>query len=125
MLTAENTISVLQKKKDRGGLIIASEDVVRICQIAEKIIRSFQSLYLQYFTKTRFKNATINSYHDFLSKMDHMMQQGPLSDHRTQLLKLILNKYFTVRLHHHGTSKKDSIRRIRNFHTKLITFKNQ
>lgn len=55
----------------------------------------------------------------------HLFDQSPLADHRSQLLRTILTKYFNLRLYHEGSSKKDTITRIRSTYTKLILFKNQ
>lgn len=49
----------------------------------------------------------------------------PLSDHKNQLIRIILQKYFKIRLCHEAATKQDSIHRIKSRNTKVILFKNQ
>lgn len=56
---------------------------------------------------------------------DHIYDQSPLFDHRSQIIKLILETYFKVRLKHESTTFANSTQRIRMRNNKLTLFKNQ
>ena len=54
---------------------------------------------------------------------EHMFEQGFLEDHRTQVIKLIILKYLTLRLRHPTTGKNGVEIRIRHQSTKTILLK--
>lgn len=125
-LTCDKTLSYLQRRKCRGGLISASENVVTTCLIAEKIFRTHNNLF---GTKNIIFKLIVKAMSAIPSNIfdnnAHLFEQSPLADHRSQLLRLILKKYFMLRLHHEASSKKDKTNRIRSTYTKLVLFKNQ
>nr|CAI5829073.1 unnamed protein product [Callosobruchus analis] len=57
----------------------------------------------------------------------HFLDFEPLSTHFTDLLKLILKKYFNIRIHHETRKRLDNNigNRVRSMLTKTILFKNQ
>jgi len=116
----------LQKRKCRGGLISASEDVVSTCLIAEKVFRTHCNLLnaRNIIPKLLIKTIAIIPSNVFKNNT-HLYDQSPLADHRRQLLKIILTKYFNLRLHHEGSSRKNEIIKIRSLYTKFILHKNQ
>jgi len=125
-LIQEKVLSHLQKRKCRGGLISASEDVVTTCLIAEKVFRTHCNLLNARNIIPKLLIKTIAIIPSNVFKNDtHLYDQSPLADHRRQLLKIILTKYFNLRLHHEGSSRKNAIIRIRSLYTKLILHKNQ
>lgn len=125
-LISEEIVSCLQKRKCRGGLISASEDVITICLIAEKVFRTYSNvLHGSNITLNLIVKAMSLIPSNIFNNNNHLFDQSPLADHRSQLLKIILKKYFNLRLHHKAASRKDTIVRIRTMYHKLILFKNQ
>jgi len=57
---------------------------------------------------------------------NHILNQDPFDNHRSQLLKLIIDYYITLRLNHFAKMHTLSItsKYIRQNYTKLILFKN-
>lgn len=127
MLTCESTISSLQKIKCRGKLINASQDVITLCKIAETsfrcrdVFKNYQKPLMQILFQDVLRKIPDNVF----VNNGHMFHQGILGDHRYQIIKYILFKYFTLRIHHECDNLENTIHRIRNKHTKLILFKNQ
>ena len=102
--------------KDNGGLVYASEEVVRILSIAERIFRQFVSgtfpmdpkisatkkLHLKLLTKTVYE-ATINDI--FYELFSHDMEYATNLDedlHSSQLIKEIASRYLMLRLLRYG-----------------------
>ena len=46
-------------------------------------------------------------------------------NHKLDLMNIILQKYFNIRLYHKAKSSNDSVQRIRTFHNRLVVLKNQ
>lgn len=116
--------------KNRGELIKPSIDITRICKITEKIFTSriievpkhledpIQFLML----KTM---AHINITNVFNCLNEHILTQSPINNHLLQIIKLIIKKYLTIRLHHHNKELSQPKSRIRTHLTKMILFKHQ
>ncbi|KYN09176.1 THAP domain-containing protein 9 [Trachymyrmex cornetzi] len=124
-LTCDETLSYLQKRKCRGGLTSASKDVITTCLIGEKVFRTCDNVF---HTKNIIQKLLLKAMHIIPSHVfnnDHLFDQNTLVDHRGQLLRIILTKYFNLRLYNEGLARKDIIIRIRSKYTKLIQFKNQ
>ncbi|KYN15587.1 THAP domain-containing protein 9 [Trachymyrmex cornetzi] len=125
-LIQDKVLSHLQKRKCRGGLISASENLVQTCLIAEKVFRIHNNVLTTKNIMSKLVLETIATIpSDVFKNETHLYDQSPMADHRKQLLEIILTKYFNLRLHHKSASKKDTIVRIRSMYTKLILFKNQ
>jgi len=66
---------------------------------------------------------------NLFSDMDeHVLSCEPLSDHRTIVLKNIINQYLVIRLHHHQAKSYTRIlqgEKVRTFLNKTVTFKGQ
>lgn len=125
LLFGSDNMSALQKRKCRGGLSVASNDVIKICSIAEKIIREYPHTLKQ---NSMQKMIVIGHSHvtsNIFDNVIHMFEQAPLQDHRTDMIKLILYVYFQLRLRHICASKGYKIERVRSKLTKLIHFKHQ
>lgn len=122
----EEALSVLQRRKSYGNLISASEDVIVVCKTAEKILRLQESYYEKYLLEKLILKCLhglqINS---LFVKYEHIFELAPLSDHKIQLIKLILNQYFQIRLHHEACSKVKFETRVRTRNNKLTLFYNQ
>lgn len=104
---------------------ITKHDVICICKTAERVLRNSPIFSLKNVIATLILKAKNALPMDLFGDVNHMLDQSPLADHRGQLIDAILKRYFTVRLHHEGASRQDSINRIRAYHNKLILFSNQ
>lgn len=113
--------------RNRGGLIKPSHDVVQICKIAERTIRHFQAIdknnVINKITLEAMKNINIEKYFTNLSL--HILDQEPLNNHVLQIIKIIINIYCKLRVHHINSSTNDIDNKIRTYYTKLILFKHQ
>jgi hypothetical protein len=121
-------ISLLIAFKKRGKLINPSTEVIRICTVAEKVLRENISAL---FTTSSVVDVLINKIIKRLgvtfnteSMHQHILSQSVLDNHVMQVVKLIL-KYITVRLHQEGRSRSEKDSNIRHKYTKLILFRNQ
>jgi len=126
--------SLLLKLKTRGKLISVSSDVHKICLAAEYIIRFYSDDILKknnikiYLTvKTLNEISLDNSILNSNEMRQHMYHQDPLDNHRSKLMKLIIEHYISLRLNH--IAKMHSIqmtgKNVRRSLTKVILFKKQ
>ncbi|XP_031776893.1 uncharacterized protein LOC116415796 [Nasonia vitripennis] len=96
----EEVLSTLQRRKTFGKLISASKDVITICEIAEKVFRVQSSFYVKnVLEKLIIYTVSSLPINSLFVKYEHAYDQAPLSDHRNQMIKLILNQFFQIRLH--------------------------
>jgi len=118
--------SKLQVLKNRGTLTNASADVVTLCKIAEKTFRENMSILSERNILNTLLVKTVRKVpSNIFSNTSHLFDQSYLNDHRLQLIKIILNKYFKSRCIHYSNSKNANVKRIRSKFTKLILFKSQ
>jgi hypothetical protein len=90
---ASETNSKLLIRKNRGGLLHASSDVIKICQIAENVFRFFiQSTPHPVVNKMVISGLRkiSNSYDPFASLNSHILNQDPINNHILQLKSLQL-----------------------------------
>ncbi|KAK5646591.1 hypothetical protein RI129_005055 [Pyrocoelia pectoralis] len=103
---ALETNSQLLTRKNRGGLLYASSDVIKICQIAETVFRFFiQTTPHPVISKMVISGLRKinNSYNPFASLNSHILNQDPINNHILQLTSLVLKVYFTIRVHYQNT----------------------
>ncbi|CAG4948590.1 unnamed protein product [Colias eurytheme] len=120
-------------QKDVGGLHYPSQDVIKICVFAEKILRQTTSIHgNSYFSqKGTLPKMTCSVLKKFIGTevfaeiKNHIHEQGPFENHFALLIKAITFRYFEVRIHYIMTLLSQRDERIRNMHTKLILFKGQ
>ena len=126
-LSTDYSLSSLLNRKNRGKLCKPSKDVVKICTIAESIIKSETHLSSPNILIKLISSAVrmLNVPDLFISLSQHCLEQDPLDGHIMQLIKLILKKYFNIRLHHITASGNEIQNRIRHKLTKTIIFSNQ
>lgn len=117
----------LLQRKNRNGLCQASSDVIVICKNAEKTLRYNKDRLFK--TKNILNYLICQSLRSLPSHVfninDHIYDQPPLFDHRSQIIRLILKTYFNVRLKYESTTFENSTQRIRMRNNKLTLFKNQ
>lgn len=119
--------------KDKGGLIYPSKDVIEICLFCETVFReNIRSKNLNIMkldlivTKTIYnfmsKFSALND-HCFPSLNDHIYDQDPINNHKYLLIKLIIEKFFNIRLKYEHKLRNVNKDSIRQFYNKLIIFK--
>jgi len=126
-----DTCKLLQRK-NRNGLCQVSSDVIVICKIAEKTVRRNKDKL--FTTKNILHILICQSLHSLPSHIfnisdimhvTHISDKTSLFDHRSQMIRLILNTFFNLRLKHKTTTFDNSIQRIRMRNNKLTLFQNQ
>jgi len=126
--------SLLLKLKTRGKLISISSDVHKICLAAEYIIQFYSADILKknnikiFLTiKTLNEISLDNSILNYDEMKQHIYHQDPLDNHRSQLMKLIIEHYISLRLNH--IARMHSIqmtgKNVRRNLTKVVLFKNR
>jgi len=131
VLSINHTTNLLITLKDRNNALFKpSKDVEYICSVAEKWIRctNFSSIYAKNFTNKLYiqiKSEVCRTV--FLSKdMDaHIYGQGLFTNHRDQLLTLIITVYINLRLKHLAKEQQKPTVEVRKKLTKLILFRNE
>ncbi|EZA62841.1 THAP domain-containing protein [Ooceraea biroi] len=106
LLIGTDNVSALQERKCRGGLINASNDVITLCYIAEKVIREHSSVINKQHPIERLILIALSCVSSTIfDNVLHMFEQAPLQDHRTDLIKFVLYTYLQLRLRHISVSK--------------------
>nr|CAH7718890.1 unnamed protein product [Callosobruchus chinensis] len=133
LIESDESLSMLQVRKEYSCLTKASSIVIDVCKAAEKYFRfihktsnifnkNVSNLLVLLITNTMC-NIPIQVYDGF---GDHFYDEDPLTGHATILIKLILKKYFSLRIHHECMKNLDTkTMRVRSSLTKIIHFKNQ
>lgn len=81
-------MSALQERKCRGRSINASNDVITLCYIAEKIIREHSNVInKQHLIARLILIAVSHISSQIFDNVLHIFEQAPLQDHRTDLIK--------------------------------------
>ncbi|CAH1980465.1 unnamed protein product [Acanthoscelides obtectus] len=124
--TSDSTCKLLNRK-NRGGLSKPTKDVVKVCTVAESIIKTETNFSIPNIMLKLISAAmrNLNFRELFLCLSEHCLEQDPLDGHIIQLIRLILKNYFTIRLHHINSTKNQITDRIRQRLTKTIHFRNQ
>lgn len=132
ILSSNRQLSLLQRRKtfENATMSAASELVIKVCLTGEKCFRcinntiSIFNINMDKLTASTLRHLPITVFDHF---GDHLFDMEPLSDHFMNLIKLILKKYFTIRIHHETKKRLDlnAGTRVRSFLTKTILFKNQ
>ena len=133
LLETDEPLSLLQKRKQYGRMINASPFVIKVCEIGEKCLRlmihEHKNIFIARNLHQILINATLNnipqSTYDIFHS--HNSNDDPLDTHSVNLVKLILRRYFTIRIHHETRrlQERNSDSKIRSLFTKAILFKNQ
>lgn len=119
----------LIKEKDRNNALIKpSQDVVEICQEAERTFRSY-NVFLPNIKHRMFneiKNKIYQKPNIFNELNYHCKGQQLFNTRRDQIISLAILTYLNIRFHHAVTSKekKNSIS-IRKKFTKMVLFRNE
>ena len=120
--------------KNRGGLVFASEDVIKVCMWSEAKIRQFISkngLFpcniksLNIFTSAILK--MLLHYPRFESLKEHSKEQNVQDNHMFYLVRLISNTYLNIRMHYTTKMKTEKLHdvKVRQHLLKTTLFKGQ
>ncbi|KAF2887353.1 hypothetical protein ILUMI_18820 [Ignelater luminosus] len=112
MLESDTTTSLLQRRKQYGRMYNAYPFTIKICQVGEKCLRLMKAekniFNLRNINSiliyTSMRNLPQNMYETF---GNHFMTDHPTNNHCVELIKLILNKYFKIRLHNEAAEIND------------------
>ena len=127
----------LLAKKNRGGLLRASDSVIQVCCEAEKCFQQIQKTE-RFFPRGKpmaliistavLQNFLYKNTNNIFSCLDNHMYDTVVEDnHVHKLIKLISQCYCKIRLHHISKSVNEKAvgTKIRKELTRLIIFKNQ
>lgn len=117
--------------KNRGGLILPSSDVKKVCQICEKVVRIYLKL-----KNTRENVNVIGEMCNEVLKLcigceifsdEHFKNSDPENSHFIYLIQSICQKYFHIRLRHHAKNFNEKVHfhKVRNDLCKKILFLGQ
>lgn len=117
--------------KSKGGLLFASQDVIQVCTIAEKVLKKMiflsgpltvglpQNLF-------RLVSQTFaNCSHLFQVLLQHGIDQWNIDNHRNLLVKAVSEIYLKLRIHYITKQLVQPQERVRNYLNKTILFKGQ
>lgn len=110
--------------KDLGSLVKPSKVIRKICAEAEKTFRINDGVETDMGKLIRLSFRHLDM--DVFSTMDdHFLNSDPIENHRLVFVKLVLNEYLTIRIHHKNNLNKEEHNKvkIRNFYKKMIHFK--
>lgn len=130
--------SLFLVKRDRGGLIHASESVIRICSETEKCFQQLQKTK-RFFPKHKpmplvISTAVLHNISHSLARNEifhclegHMFDTVVEDNHVYKLIKLISQCYSTIRFHHVSKLMNEEAtgEKIRKQLSRLIVFKHQ
>lgn len=134
IMEGDIALSQLQKRKQYGNLMKASEVLIKICSTAERYFRFFCKSYdifnknIKYLMPILIRNTMKLLSSSILTHFnDHFFEDDPIDGHTFTLIKLILKHYFNLRIHHETVKKHDLSKnvRIRSVLTKTILFRNE
>lgn len=120
--------------KTHGGLVVPSRDVVVICEETEKCFQRLKAVLGDKLPQARrmqdvFATAVLNEVGNkvFENLTCHMFDSTPVSNHVFRLIKVIVQCYAKIRLHHLAKLKCAEITgvSVRKEFSKLILFKHQ
>ena len=120
--------------KSRGGLVMPSNSVVKVCEATEKCFQRMQATLGEKLPQTVSIVPTICTVvlqevglQSFSSLQDHMFDTNPENNHIFNLIKCISRSYCTIRMHHLAKQKTAEVAgtKVRKQLTKLVLFKGQ
>ncbi|KAH8034337.1 hypothetical protein HPB51_023341 [Rhipicephalus microplus] len=126
--------SLLVRQKNRGGLFYPSEDVVSLCETAEKGLRRLQaSTQCLKNIHANTKQLVLEILSQSLEKRwfsqleQHLFDVDVLDNHIYNLSKQVLELYIKIRLHHMTKERSRELvkDKVRSLLSRLVIFRNQ
>ncbi len=103
----QKTLRELIVKKQNGGLLNPSDDMVKICKITETAFRK-EGKISSSFSRVRIQRqvllSVMMSNNIFECLNGHLYETESGDNHIVQLSKLITNQYLSLRMHHSAKS---------------------
>lgn len=118
---------LIQIRDRNNALINPSQNVVEICQVAERVFRSY-NVYFPNIKNKMINEIKRNIYQRtiFQELNEHCSGQQLFNTHRDQVIALIIIKLLNLRFHHAASKKeKKKCGSMRKKYTKLILFRNE
>lgn len=122
---------IKQKNREGFGLIEPQKDVYQICKMGEQILRK----YLPDIENGKLKNpmkcqtATVflvfEEYPNLFDSLnEHIQENDPMDNHKINLVKLVVQIFVALRIHHICTriTAAASKENLRHFSKKLVLF---
>ena len=128
------TDHALLEKKNRGGLITPSLDVITICKASEVIFRRNMGPGKKPPSSMNIDNilvlqslAELVGMDVFSNLLDHDLESEILNNHRFLLMKQVSSQYLLIRLYHQGKEFTRSLQgeNVRSILSKTVLFKGQ
>ena len=121
--------SILINRKNRGGLVYPSKDVINICTYIERLIQCvIISQKLSKYNITKIKIQALDASSDALLYLVYhsYISDEPGMNHRLILIKNIIDLFIKIRMHQVAKERNQiKVKRIRTKFTKLILFNNE
>ena len=116
--TDKSKVLGLIKFKDQGGLKYPSNFVIKICNYAEQVIRTYK--HLIFTMKNVISKLTIDAFNLLPLSFRELGDE-----HEDPLILLILKKYYVIRIHHECFLLLGNEERVRMLNNKLNLFRHQ
>lgn len=112
-LIAKSTDSILITVKNRGNLVFPSDDVIKITQCCETVIRSNYNIIrtrnnIKTIVTIKVFNEVCYSVFNDNAMTEHILQQDVFDNHKTELIKSIITIYINLRLFHEAKCASES-----------------
>jgi hypothetical protein len=114
------------------GLAKPSKDLINICKITELVIRNENHIGQGHKDKLFTQKVVLRVMpqvhrNTFQSLRSHMYEEVPEGNHVIALMKVIVQKYCKIRIHHMTNCTNDTFdtRRVRTILTKTVLFRNE
>jgi len=123
-----HNFKLIMEKYRNNALIKPSQDVVKICQEAERTFRSFNVFLpnIKHNIFNKIKHKIYQKPNIFNELNDHCKDQQLFNTHRDQIISLSILTYLNIRFHHAAASidKTNNIS-MRKKITKIVLFRNE
>lgn len=115
--------------KNKNGLQYPSEDVLQVCMTAEKLLKN--KIYVSAFNTFSLKKLSVLILKKFVfskvfdNLVVHSLDQSVLDNHRTLLMKSVIERYLNIRMAYLTKNKPNKPISDRHQSNKLTLFKGQ
>ncbi|CAI6355044.1 unnamed protein product [Macrosiphum euphorbiae] len=130
LIDNDNSNVLIQLKNRNDALYKPSKDVNFICCVSERWIRSsnLKEMYKKNVINKlyiKIKSEVYNSIFRSSILDEHVSNQNLFTNHRDQLITIIITTFITLRLRHIANQQQKETMGVRKKFTKLILFRNE